>query len=119
MTARVPTNLRFCACVSMHQSGQSIARSVISSVKITKAAQCPQMEASPGFGLVDLLIDHCSECPHSEHCHLDKVWNGRGKGNREVPKNFDLNLLELKAVTIAAAELSATTGALLIHHRSL
>jgi hypothetical protein len=50
MTARVITKFLFFACVSKHQSGQSIARSVNSSVKITKAAQWPQMLGSPGFG---------------------------------------------------------------------
>jgi hypothetical protein len=39
----------------MHQSGESSARSVKSSVKITKALQWPQIEGSPGVGLVDLL----------------------------------------------------------------
>jgi hypothetical protein len=48
--ARVATRFLFFACVSMHQSGQSIPRSVRSSVKITKAAQWPQMLGSPGFG---------------------------------------------------------------------
>jgi hypothetical protein len=39
MTARVATKFLFFVCVNMHQSGQSNARSVNSSVKITKAAQ--------------------------------------------------------------------------------
>jgi hypothetical protein len=39
MTARVATKFFFFACVSRHQSGQSMGRSVNSSVKITKAAQ--------------------------------------------------------------------------------
>ena len=39
MTARVITRFFFFACESMHQSGQSIARSSSSSVNITKAAQ--------------------------------------------------------------------------------
>jgi hypothetical protein len=61
MTARVATKFLFFACVNMHQSGQSITRSVRSSVKITKAAQCPQIEGSPAFGLVDLLSDQRRE----------------------------------------------------------
>jgi hypothetical protein len=76
MTARVPTNLRFCAWVSMHQSGQSIARNVNSSVKITNAPQCPQMDGSPGFGCVDLFSDHLSEWPHSGHFQVDLLWRG-------------------------------------------
>jgi hypothetical protein len=50
--ARVITKFFFLVRVSMHQSGQSIARSFSSSVKITKAAQWPQMLGSPGFGVV-------------------------------------------------------------------
>ena len=30
----------------------------------------------PGFGLVDLLRDQHSECPHSGHCQLDILWGG-------------------------------------------
>jgi hypothetical protein len=52
MTARVITRFFFFACVSMHQSGQSNGRSVNSSVKITKAAQWPQMLGSQGLGCV-------------------------------------------------------------------
>jgi hypothetical protein len=44
-----------------HQSGQSIARSVNSSVKITKAAQWPQIEGSPDLGSVDLFTDQRTE----------------------------------------------------------
>jgi hypothetical protein len=61
MTALVATKFFFFACVSMHQSGQSIARSSNSSVKITKAAQWPQMLGSPGFGMVVRLTDQRSE----------------------------------------------------------
>src|SRR6266581_274026 len=67
MTARVATKFLFFVCVSMHQSGQSIARSINSSVKITNAAQWPQIEGSPGLGRVSLLRDHCNERPHSGH----------------------------------------------------
>jgi hypothetical protein len=74
MTARVATRFLFFACVSMHQSGQSSARNSSSSVKITKAAQWPQMEGSPGFGRVDLLRDQRSECLHSGHSHVDVLW---------------------------------------------
>ena len=48
-----------------------MARSVNSSVNITKAAQCPQMLGSPGFRWVDLLTDQRSECPHSGHCQRE------------------------------------------------
>jgi hypothetical protein len=42
MTALVPTNLLFCACVNMHQSGQSIARSSSSSVnRLSRSVQRP------------------------------------------------------------------------------
>jgi hypothetical protein len=74
MTARVITKFLFFACVSKHQSGQSIARSVNSSVKITKAAQWPQMLGSPGLGFVDLCSDQFNERPHSGHCHVDLCW---------------------------------------------
>jgi hypothetical protein len=50
MIARVITKFLFFTCVSKHQSGQSIARSSSSSVKITKAAQWPQILGSPGLG---------------------------------------------------------------------
>jgi hypothetical protein len=69
MTALVATKFFFFACESMHQSGQSNRRNFSSSVKVTNAAQWPQMEGSPGFGWVDLLRDQFSECPHSGHCH--------------------------------------------------
>jgi hypothetical protein len=59
--ALVITKFFFFACVSKHQSGQSITRSFNSSVNITKAAQWPQIEGSPGFGFVYLLRDQCSE----------------------------------------------------------
>lgn len=75
----------------MHQSGQSIARSVNSSVKITNAAQWPQMLGSPGLGWVDLFTDQRSECPHSGHCHMDKLWEGIAVS---APRS------ELKAVTV-------------------
>jgi hypothetical protein len=74
MTARVITKFFFFTCVSMHQSGQSIARSVNSSVNITQAAQWPQMLGSPGFGCVDLWSDQFNECPHSGHCQADLPW---------------------------------------------
>jgi len=57
MTARVITKFRFFVCVNIDQSGQSSRRSVNSSVKVTKAAQWPQMEGSPGLGFVYLLRD--------------------------------------------------------------
>jgi hypothetical protein len=46
---------------SKHQSGQSIARSVISSVKTTNTAHQPQIEGSPGLGSVDLFTDQRNE----------------------------------------------------------
>jgi hypothetical protein len=76
MTARVITRFFLVACESMHQSGQSIARNVNSSVKITNAPQCPQMDGSPGFGCVDLFSDHLSEWPHSGHFQVDLLWRG-------------------------------------------
>jgi hypothetical protein len=76
ITTRVAIRFFFFAWVSKHQSGQSIARSVNSSVNITKAAQCLQMLGSPGLGWVDLLSDQRSECPHSGHCHIDSLRNG-------------------------------------------
>jgi hypothetical protein len=101
MTARVPTNLRFCVCVSMHQSGHSIERSVISSVKITNAAHHPQIESSAGLGSVDLLTDQRSECPHSGHCHMGMVWGCIvRKGTVRFRRTVDLNLSEFKAVTV-------------------
>ena len=76
MIARVITKFFFFACVNMHQSGQSIRRSVSSSVNITKAAQWPQIEGSPGFGCVDLYSDQDSECPHSGHCQREVLSRG-------------------------------------------
>jgi hypothetical protein len=74
MTARVITKFFFLACVNIHQSGQSKVRSLNSSVKITKAAQWPQMLGSPGFGCVYLFRDQRSECPRSGHCQRETDW---------------------------------------------
>ena len=79
MIVCVITKFLFFACVSKHQSGQSIARSVNSSVKITKAAKWPQIEDSPGFGLVDVYRDQRSECSHSGHCQRGMLCNGIGR----------------------------------------
>jgi hypothetical protein len=76
MTARVITNFFFFAWVSKHQSGQSIARSVNSSVKITKAAQWPQIEGSPDLGSVDLFTDQRTEWWHSGQLHIAAFSNG-------------------------------------------
>jgi hypothetical protein len=96
MTARVPTNLRFCVCVSMHQSGQSIERNVKSSVKITKAAQCPQMDGSPGFGWVDLLSDQRSEWAHSGQCHIGVFFS-----ERSIPPSTGLRKMDVDGSTPA------------------
>jgi hypothetical protein len=82
--ARVITKFFFLVRVSMHQSGQSIARSVNSSVKITKATQWPQMLGSLGLGFVDLSNDQRRAWPHSGHCHLPL--------SAVLPLNFILRL---------------------------
>jgi hypothetical protein len=85
IAARVSTKFCFFLCDNMPQSGRSIERSLISSVKITKAAQWPQTEGSPGRGFVVRLTDQFNECQHSGQFHFWALrWGIRNRksGNR-------------------------------------
>lgn len=69
MTARVPTNSLFCACVSTHVWPIERAQSHLI-CEYQKAAHQPHTDSSLGFGWVFRLIDQLSEWPHSGHFHV-------------------------------------------------